>query len=421
MRKADPRRLKSASFADSWHLFVSGWEIASQRLKLVVSYSIPTLVASLSAVAAALTFAEMLRRLTVQDRWQLHGSIFNVSGLWVLWAACAVLSLWMAALRRICANKIDLFFSETMRKRLLGRILHQTPVFFHTHDPGRIAAIENEFTVEAAVTTRQVSIDLPLQVIVVAISTVAIIYNLRMPSGPSKLSCSPAALLVILAAIISLYLTNRLSGTVQRLAENLNDRKLALATLINGVGQSSDEIQTFAAEALFQLKHSDGLNRLADASSGLVRTSEYLNLLSDLPSFGVRFLLLGFVIILALRSQSAASIGNVVAILQLTPGLLDSIVQLSGYVLMANAAAPKVRQIEDIIAAETLPEERTMTFELDCTEASLEARNLTFSYGPTAHPVFRDVSFTVPPGKITGFVARTGQGKTTFFKLALRF
>jgi ATP-binding cassette subfamily B protein len=35
--------------------------------------------------------------------------------------------------------------------------------------------------------------------------------------------------------------------------------------------------------------------------------------------------------------------------------------------------------------------------------------------------VLEGASFLIPPGKVTGFVARPGQGKTTFFRLALRF
>jgi ATP-binding cassette subfamily B protein len=54
--------------------------------------------------------------------------------------------------------------------------------------------------------------------------------------------------------------------------------------------------------------------------------------------------------------------------------------------------------------------------------ASLEARDLVFSYRPGEPPnVLEGASFVIPAGKVTGFVARPGQGKTTFFRLALRF
>src|SRR2546428_3714230 len=51
---------------------------------------------------------------------------------------------------------------------------------------------------------------------------------------------------------------------------------------------------------------------------------------------------------------------------------------------------------------------------------TFEAQNVSFSYKPGSRQIFDQLSFTVPPEKTTGFVAKMGQGKTTFFKLALR-
>jgi ABC-type multidrug transport system fused ATPase/permease subunit len=46
---------------------------------------------------------------------------------------------------------------------------------------------------------------------------------------------------------------------------------------------------------------------------------------------------------------------------------------------------------------------------------------VTFGYAPNLPPVFKDLNFTIPPGKRTAFIAAMGQGKTTFFRLVLRF
>ncbi|MBV8278435.1 MAG: ATP-binding cassette domain-containing protein, partial [Verrucomicrobia bacterium] len=52
----------------------------------------------------------------------------------------------------------------------------------------------------------------------------------------------------------------------------------------------------------------------------------------------------------------------------------------------------------------------------------IEARRLVFQYRISgSRRIFDDASFVVPAGSITGLIAKAGQGKTTFFRLALRF
>ena len=51
-------------------------------------------------------------------------------------------------------------------------------------------------------------------------------------------------------------------------------------------------------------------------------------------------------------------------------------------------------------------------------EASVELRNVSFSYGH--EPVLRDLSFTAPAGKTTAIVGPSGAGKTTVFGLLTR-
>ena len=48
-------------------------------------------------------------------------------------------------------------------------------------------------------------------------------------------------------------------------------------------------------------------------------------------------------------------------------------------------------------------------------------RDLSFAYGPDLPKVFDGLDLTAPEGKITAVVAKMGQGKTTLFRLALRF
>ena len=52
--------------------------------------------------------------------------------------------------------------------------------------------------------------------------------------------------------------------------------------------------------------------------------------------------------------------------------------------------------------------------------AAVEFRNVDFSYVP-GHPVIRDFTLTVPPGRTVALVGATGSGKTTVVNLLMRF
>src|SRR2546423_5355256 len=94
---------------------------------------------------------------------------------------------------------------------------------------------------------------------------------------------------------------------------------------------------------------------------------------------------------------------------------------LSVYLIMAGSAWPRIETVNEMMESRARREEKSGTVKVASVEPTLAAKSLTFSYTPSGRKIFDDISFEIPPGKITGFVARMGQGKTTFFKLALRF
>lgn len=61
------------------------------------------------------------------------------------------------------------------------------------------------------------------------------------------------------------------------------------------------------------------------------------------------------------------------------------------------------------------------TREVTRAEGHLEYRNVTKVYDPDKGPVLSDVSFEVPPGKVTAIVGRSGSGKSSLISLIPRF
>lgn len=348
--------------------------------------------------------------------------------LWVSlgWAVFALVALGLGLPMRTISTKLDLALSNKLRSQLFARMLRQSPEFYHTHESGELNAVVNQFTVEATMTLRQVSIDMLLQIVTLGITIGLLIYNFQM-KGPAPtiggVAIPPWAipLAIVLFAFISPWITGKLSNKVRDVSRDLQEKMVALNSLVTGAMQSPEEIQAMEAEPMFVAKHDKQLRSLLSSRVRNTVTMESMGLISSLPGWIVQVVMLAFGIYAAYKSGNAASAGNVVAIFLLTPQLMGPIQALSVYIIMAGSAWPRIETVNEMMESRALREEKSGTVKVASVEPTLAAKNLSFSYKPGTRQIFDDISFEIPPGKITGFVARMGQGKTTFFKLALRF
>jgi ABC-type multidrug transport system fused ATPase/permease subunit len=344
----------------------------------------------------------------------------------VLWAIFALGALSLGIPFRAISTKLDLTISNRLRSRLFERLLRQGPEFYHTHDPGELNAVANQFTIEAAMTLRQIAVDMLLQLAVLSGTVALLVYNFQMKGPPPVLFgvVIPPTLIpiaIVLFAFISPYLTGRMANRVRNVSSDMQEKMLALNSLVTGAMQSPEEIQTMEAEPIFAAKHDAQLEALLRSRLRSTFTIESVNLVNGLPSWFIQVVMLAFGVFVAIRSGNAESAGNVVAIFLLTPLLMSPIGSLSAYIVMAGSAWPRIETVSKMLESRASREESSGTVKVDSVSPTLVAENITFSYKPDSRRIFEDVSFELPPGKITGFVAKMGQGKTTFFKLALRF
>jgi ABC-type multidrug transport system fused ATPase/permease subunit len=345
----------------------------------------------------------------------------------VFWAICALAALGMGLPMRTISTKLDLALSNKLRSQLFARLLRQSPEFYHTHESGELNAIVNQFTVEASMTLRQVSVDMVLQMVTLGITVGLLIYNFKMGDGPPPtiggVPIPPWAipLAIVLFAFVSPWVTGKLSNKVRDVSRDLQEKMVALNSLVTGAMQSPEEIQAMEAEPMFVNKHDMQLRSLLKSRVRNTVTMESMGLISSLPGWFVQVVMLAFGIYAAYKSGNPAAAGNVVAIFLLTPQLMGPIQALSVYIIMAGSAWPRIETVNEMMESKARREEKSGTVKVASVEPTLEAKNLSFSYKPGSRQIFDDISFQIPPGKITGFVARMGQGKTTFFKLALRF
>jgi ATP-binding cassette subfamily B protein len=346
----------------------------------------------------------------------------NLLWAYVLWLACAVGGIILALGVRYAQTALDVNMANAIRGKLFSHIIRERLEFFHANDVGRLTMLINQMSIEAQITFRQTVLDPFFQAVsfCFAISALAFSFSQLQQQGGYLIWIGVAV--VLLLALLSPLLVGRMGNRLQSSSANVLKQNMAVAGLVNGSLKSPEEVQAFDAEDFFASKYQDGLDKIRTSRIRQTLTVEFINTLNSLPTVLIQILFIGVALMMVLlQPAAAAQAGYVVSILLLVPLLMMPIQAISNYMVMLRSSWPSVetvlRHLTDLEPCAT-PVFPSAT---EKPEPTLEAKNLIFKYRPDLQPVFNDVSFTVPAGKITGLVAKMGQGKTTFFRLTLGF
>jgi len=346
------------------------------------------------------------------------------------WVILAIMGIGLAVPVQWLGAKMDLLMSNQLRSELFGRVLQKPPGFFHENDPGKVNAIVNTMPVEMQMALRKITVDQIPQLILLAGTAAMLIDNLTQLSGDIpvlgfRVPTVAAPPCIVVVGFGFCYLILKMKDQLQGGGRRLQKAMLVLNTLVTGAAQAPEEIQALRAEPLFSRKLDLALNEASNARLNQQFTVGKLNLLGQLPEFVVQVLFLGIGVYVAhSAAQSSGSgqvVGNIIAIFGLAPRLISPINALSGSMLMVLQSWPSIETVLATIGVLTRSDRALESSNLVHLAPTIEARNVVFSYSDDSGKVFDGISFRIPAGLRTGLVAKLGQGKTTFFKLALRF
>ena len=402
------------------NLLSFGWKLIGVCGGLVLLYAILSLTHEAIDRGIIQLFGYLTNQVSTSSSDRLVGTYLG----WVFLAICGV---GFSIPLRWVTTKMDALLSNRLRTNLFDRVLRQSPEFFHDYDPGQLNAIINQMTIETEMTLRQIIVDPILQFVVLAGTTGLVSYNFiqlhREPLAIFGVQLPSWAIppMIVVLALFSPYLISKIGDRIRTASKAVQTYMLSLSSLVTGATQSPEEIQALEAERIFSEKHNVSLDQSLKARLRQTITIETVNLLNRLPTLLIEIALLGFAVWLVLKPGGNARPGDVVAVLLLAPMLMSPIQALSGYLVMASSSWPNIEQVINILESGSKTEEQPGTMETQVAAPTIEARNVAFSYEPSSSQIFNGLSFIVPPEKTTGFVAKMGQGKTTFFKLALRF
>lgn len=337
-----------------------------------------------------------------------------------IWVLLALLGIPLGILCELANTRMDGVMANHLKKELFEKIIRQAPEFFHRHNPGQLTMVVNYLSKEAQMTMRSLVIDPILQVVLFVIvgGLMTLWFSAVAPAEDVPLVYKIGVLLV---AAASPLVVARMGRQLQEASATMRDVEMDISGLVTGTLQSPEEIQLMKAEEMFTAKHHQALDRLLKADLRQSRSVETLNALSGLPMLVAQAVILGFGLYLALGAPGQIQVGAIVALVGLVPSLMSPVQSLANYMVMARTAWPSIETVTEILEAENRTSDSPGARDISEMEPTLAAKNLSFSYAPGGRLIFDRLSFEAPPGKITGLVARIGQGKTTFFRLALRF
>lgn len=341
---------------------------------------------------------------------------------YTLWVVLVTVGVVVVFGYRYVAALFAMRVQNDMRADVFANLLRQSPSYFHEHDGQALTSVVNQWSLQAATGLTQLLLDPVVQIVGIGIVAVTLYAQLAQLSASHGAQTYELFAGIVVVAIAAPFLITRLGRQLQRQSTEVQRQSLAMMTLVGGALASPEEVQALRAEGYFTSKYRTLLDTAGRTRLRQTLVMERLNTLSSVPGEAVLILMIGAAVLLVIQNPANATPGTIVGVALLTPLLMGAVQSLANFSINAQMAWPAIRGIADALDAASETPESLGARSVDQVQPTVEARHVTFSYAPGRLPnVLDDVSFVLPPAKVTGLVAESGAGKTTIFRLLLRF
>ena len=387
-----------------------------------VSYVLLTFVGQ---TLIPLALPVLLARLTnaIQTEEQSGRAVHGITGDYTLWVFLTFAAIPLAIAARWAQTETDNRMEKQVRERLFDKVIRQVPEFFQKYNPGQLANILNQTAVEAQQAFRVLTVDPILQFSSVCLATVLLVDQLRGLSGNhGDLWVWAVVIAMVLFGVLSVAIVQiKGQAPVDAAQRQVQEQRFALAGLTDSAVKSPEEIQAMDAEPLFSRRYALGLTQLMTLKRKQVLIMEYVNSAIGLPTQIMLAILYGLIVYKVVVGGGQIKLGVFVALAGLAPQLMQPFKAFAFLGIVASSSWPAVELVTNLLVGQTRIKELPGAKDIANLEPTLEVRDVNFRYPNSQEEVFKHLTFTVPPGKITSLVAKMGQGKTTFFRLLLRF
>ena len=313
-------------------------------------------------------------------------------------AAAAVLSIASNYFTRRMEETINL----RVRCKLWEKIMH-LPSKFYDQDNGNelVSRITSDASAPSSLFSMAVSF---VVCVVTSVQAFIRLYSYNTMLANYSLLIIPLTLIICivygkLMYKLGVYSTVTVASSLGYLAERVRNFRLIKSA-------AAEKLESQKANATFKRMYiADFLNWLMVAGYQLVSSM-----------FSIMFIFIVFVLGGQFVSTGELTIGDLTAFYMITGIVGLQLMQFFMNVGSVSGIFGNMKKINSISEAE--PEkEGGETVPARCSDITLE--NVGFAYSPE-RPVLKDVSVTIPKGKVTAIIGGNGAGKSTVFKLLVR-
>ena len=350
---------------------------------------------------------------------QDHFELWRAYVLWLLaTVGVAVMSLVFSYITANLGGRV----SNAIRQDLFAAILRKPSLFFHEHEAQQLTMLVNQMGLQVQTALQDVLINPLLDLIGIVILGYSLFQALAAVQSKGGNQVWIFFSVIVLIALLSPWLVSRMGSRLRQSSQNVQQQNLVLASLVGGAMGAPEEIQAMRAEDIFDRKHAGALQEVLRRRLNQTLTVGSLNLLNRFPGDLVLAALMGLSVFIAASGLAGVNAGVVAGLMALTPSFMGSIQGFSALSINFNMTWPAIESVGSILCAKEAVSSSDGGADHDEIVGDIQARGLVFSYrAGESRKIFDDVSFSIPAGSITGLSAKAGQGKTTFFRLAMRF
>ncbi|MBF9130305.1 ABC transporter ATP-binding protein [Plantactinospora sp. S1510] len=286
-----------------------------------------------ASMLAGILLPLLARRLL--DDHALRGDTDGLPLIAALTVLCAGGEAVLIALRRVTGPATALAVEETMRHRLVGRVLSQPAAFHDRHTP---AVLATRIVSDLALLRRFVSFGLPFLIINSLTVVVVVVLLLWL--------CWPLGLLVVAATVPPAVLARRWEHSSREVTRQVQRDGETFADLLDESIQGVDTIQAFGRRDDFTARLEKAADRLRRSQRERARLWTALSTLVEGCPSAVLVTLIGAGV--AAVWAGAVTVGTLVAVLTLWLFLLWPVQSLGGLMnqlQQADAAAERVSEL----------------------------------------------------------------------------